>query len=440
MRPVLAVAVLGALACNGGPRSEAPPPAPPPAPEDRVHPRGRPSSMRCGRRRRRAWTCTTSPRCGRGQPPRGRTRSSCIGVSEARYVGALRGTGQLVLLDGEANTIATAKATVDGVSGWTWEGAVAHVVGERSREVHRFVVEGGRDPAQGIVVDRGRPRSARHRGAARRRVRAGGPPSLPPADLRQEEDPRARAVRRLHCRCWPRATPSWPTASCSIASTARRSSTTVRSGGSRPTDPRSPWRGVEDHPLDRSDGSFGYIDSFVFVYEDGKRTAEINVGMEGLVTPKWLRWADPDTIEVAGYGSPLAARIRDGKVTTIAVPPGITSVAGSLSAGARGEPTARRVGRARRRRARARLPRRPAAHAGAPGRGARVHHADGSGGRRDGQAEPLHLRDVPLRGHGRRSHPSHGPRRRAGDDENSARAVREPAPLHAGRSTARRRR
>jgi predicted small lipoprotein YifL len=56
--------------------------------------------------------------------------------------------------------------------------------------------------------------------------------------------------------------------------------------------------GIEDRPLDRSvKGSFGFIDSFAFVYRvpppstinsDPLRLAAVNVGEHHLVTPKWI--------------------------------------------------------------------------------------------------------------------------------------------------------
>ncbi len=70
--------------------------------------------------------------------------------------------------------------------------------------------------------------------------------------------------------------------------------------------------GVEDHPLDRRGGSFGYIDSFVFLYRlssgarAAERVGEINVSAEGVVTPKALllrESKDALTAWTAGYGS-----------------------------------------------------------------------------------------------------------------------------------------
>jgi hypothetical protein len=68
--------------------------------------------------------------------------------------------------------------------------------------------------------------------------------------------------------------------------------------------------GVEDHPLDRTIGAFGYIDSFLFLYRlDGKspearREAAINLSELGVVTPKAIMLRDgPPAVIVTGYGS-----------------------------------------------------------------------------------------------------------------------------------------
>lgn len=71
--------------------------------------------------------------------------------------------------------------------------------------------------------------------------------------------------------------------------------------------------GIEDHPLDRSDGGFGYIDSFVWIYAlrsdaDGQwhatEAAALNVSQHGVVTPKWSRWrGDAVQLYVGGYAS-----------------------------------------------------------------------------------------------------------------------------------------
>ncbi|KIG18358.1 hypothetical protein DB30_00643 [Enhygromyxa salina] len=79
--------------------------------------------------------------------------------------------------------------------------------------------------------------------------------------------------------------------------------------------------GVEDHPLERRDGGFGYIDSFVFVYalrESGvERLTSVNVSELGVVTPKWSRWrinaSDPTptpALQLAGYATPDLLTLR----------------------------------------------------------------------------------------------------------------------------------
>jgi hypothetical protein len=69
--------------------------------------------------------------------------------------------------------------------------------------------------------------------------------------------------------------------------------------------------GVEDHPLDRTQGSFGFIDSFATVYRiDGAsvtKVTDVNVSEMAIVTPKAvkLQKTGRGTIDlaVAGYGS-----------------------------------------------------------------------------------------------------------------------------------------
>jgi hypothetical protein len=100
--------------------------------------------------------------------------------------------------------------------------------------------------------------------------------------------------------------------------------------------------GVEDHPLDRSDGSFGFIDSFVTLYElDGstlavERRRDVNAGELGVVTPKWID-VDVDRhgaieIEAVGFATDVLVTLRwpEGEetavVSTAALAPGIVSL------------------------------------------------------------------------------------------------------------------
>jgi hypothetical protein len=68
--------------------------------------------------------------------------------------------------------------------------------------------------------------------------------------------------------------------------------------------------GVEDHPLDRTVGAFGYVDSFLYLYgvdfgrKEAVRQAAVNLSELGVVTPKALTLqASPARVTVTGYGS-----------------------------------------------------------------------------------------------------------------------------------------
>jgi hypothetical protein len=71
--------------------------------------------------------------------------------------------------------------------------------------------------------------------------------------------------------------------------------------------------GVEDHPLEREDGGFGYIDSYLYLYKlapgatQPARLAAINTSALGVITPKWvaIRTGDAGAVSVtaAGYAS-----------------------------------------------------------------------------------------------------------------------------------------
>ena len=98
--------------------------------------------------------------------------------------------------------------------------------------------------------------------------------------------------------------------------------------------------GVEDHPLEREDGGFGYIDSFVYLYRlapgaaQPSRLVAINTSALGVVTPKWVavRAGEAGAISVmaAGYaGASLATMTWPGgdftappRIEQTAIPPG----------------------------------------------------------------------------------------------------------------------
>jgi hypothetical protein len=67
---------------------------------------------------------------------------------------------------------------------------------------------------------------------------------------------------------------------------------------------------AEDHPLDRTIGAFGYVDSFLYLYavdlDTGRATREaaVNLGERGVVVPKALLFSGSTRIaRVAGYGT-----------------------------------------------------------------------------------------------------------------------------------------
>jgi hypothetical protein len=109
--------------------------------------------------------------------------------------------------------------------------------------------------------------------------------------------------------------------------------------------------GVEDRPLDRTDGAFGYIDSYVFVYEVKPTEAPVpkhrqTIGHE-IVTPKRVRWASREATKatITGYGSDIAMEVTwpsygaaDVRMATRHVAPGITDFVGTLDRGIMASP------------------------------------------------------------------------------------------------------
>lgn len=98
--------------------------------------------------------------------------------------------------------------------------------------------------------------------------------------------------------------------------------------------------GVEDKQLDRSDGSFGWVDSYAFVQRVTRcgeklcfeQVAAIDVGEHGVVTPKWIdlrRVAGRTMLTVTGYGAPTMLQVeldeqgKPGVVDTRTVVPGL---------------------------------------------------------------------------------------------------------------------
>lgn len=96
--------------------------------------------------------------------------------------------------------------------------------------------------------------------------------------------------------------------------------------------------GVEDHPLDRTVGAFGYVDSFLYLYRQegpgrpATRLAAVDVSDHGVVVPKALTLAISGAhpvARVAGYGSDRWLEVRfDGRpsVASGALVPGTSAV------------------------------------------------------------------------------------------------------------------
>lgn len=94
---------------------------------------------------------------------------------------------------------------------------------------------------------------------------------------------------------------------------------------------------VEDHPLDRSGGEFGFVDSYLYVYDlpfrgnvPPRRVATLNLSALGVITPKALQFSD-GMITVTAFGSERLLRLTaegdDVSVaTSTSVPAGTTDL------------------------------------------------------------------------------------------------------------------
>ncbi len=74
--------------------------------------------------------------------------------------------------------------------------------------------------------------------------------------------------------------------------------------------------GVEDQPLDRADGAFGFVDSFLYLYEVRDKSAELvrikNLSEVDVVVPKALKLSvapDGVQVQVTGYGGEHAVSL-----------------------------------------------------------------------------------------------------------------------------------
>lgn len=95
--------------------------------------------------------------------------------------------------------------------------------------------------------------------------------------------------------------------------------------------------GVEDHPLDRRQGFFGYVDSFVYGYRYANGALRprfaLNVSEHGLIVPKAVA-ISKDEVLVTSYGGTKALRVsREGRVLAqFDYPPGATALADGVAA------------------------------------------------------------------------------------------------------------
>ncbi|HEU4406739.1 MAG TPA: hypothetical protein VFS43_15840 [Polyangiaceae bacterium] len=267
------------------------------------------------------------------------------GGGAARFAGILRGRDAIVLLDAALAEIARAPAPPSPTGLAVGAGGELFVAGEQSNEIWRYRVEGdaplpaGRlaiEGAHGLrdvaaagdivyalddregrlfalelrpgVEERGKGRGGERGGplAPGAGERGGGPlapgagerrvlnPGRGPFRIAREGDrlivdcllDHALVIYRLDARGLPRGEgavtirhdgPIW-----GFDAVTQGGALFVVAGG------------VEDRPLDRSGGSFGFIDSFAFLYrvapgdDRAERLAAINVSAEGVITPKAL--------------------------------------------------------------------------------------------------------------------------------------------------------
>ncbi len=288
----------------------------------------------------------------RGRPPARWTDASgpdpmAIRRVEGRTVGLLRNPGALVVLDDAGAERSRTPAPADA-TGWSWRGTQVDVVGEGEGVVRTYSLgpEGFTQIAVSEVDAAGlraiahgpdgvRFLADRHRG----RILALGADGL------------TRTIDACPGALDVQVHGAWLLANCLLAHEVRAypltsrgpdvdAVVTVRHDGpvwamdARVAGPGLDLAlgGVEDHPLERRDGTFGYIDSFVYFVDvtpaDATRRSAVNVSALGVVTPKAVAWAD-GTLWVSGAGSDTLVAL-DGTQGAVlerhAVPAGLTAL------------------------------------------------------------------------------------------------------------------
>jgi len=261
------------------------------------------------------------------------------GLPDGRLLGLLRGKGELLLLDAELVTLARARAPARASALVAGSPALAFAAGELEGRVYRYQLGDGLRLKDTIEVP----------GLHSLRALAYGPPDVlyaasqespelfvvsgasGPEPVVQRLGQLGRSPERLA------VAGRYLVASClldhslvllELDASGRPSGQSWRAVLDGPLwgFAAASWgrgvliaaSGVEDHPLDRRIGSFGYIDSFLYVYElrarDGlQRRLAIDTSEHGVLTGRAVSLdvsgAAP-TIVVQGYGSPRTLRAR----------------------------------------------------------------------------------------------------------------------------------
>lgn len=269
------------------------------------------------------------------------------GTGRARFVGLLRGLSAVVLLDDELAEVARAPAPA-GAMGLAVSDDAIVVAGELSPELRVFAVERGEQLALKSTLRV--PDADGFRAVA-----------IQPDGTLGAVDPRAERLRSLAASQWRRAAGTQDVVAAAtpicrgafevvaapgafvVACSSGHAVDVVRAGRPDSAPVRinldGPFFGVtaaalspsvltvaagavEDHPLDRTQGSFGFVDSFVYVARVDLATGgvtrrlSINVSELGIVTPKVLHLSpSKDELQVAGYGTPdiVTLALSDGR-------------------------------------------------------------------------------------------------------------------------------
>ncbi|HEX3764211.1 MAG TPA: hypothetical protein VHW23_36205 [Kofleriaceae bacterium] len=301
-------------------------------------------------------------------------------LPDGRAVGVLRGESAVVVLDQAGAAVARAREPISPGGLAVSPAGDILVVGERARGVIQYRMFGNRlvrlatlpvdalglrdvalapDGNTAYVVEE---RDGRLLAVSLARGRGDGQPDRGPADAAMLRATGVRELSRCHGPIQVAAVAGDVMVDCLLdhAIEIRRPDGTV----ARIVHDGPIWRfaaraepdgglliaagGVEDHPLEREDGGFGYIDSFVYLYRLAPdatapvRLAAINSSELGVVTPRWIELgsapgsagAGAVTVTAAGYATPNVVTLtwRGGftarpEVATTELVPGITAAA-----------------------------------------------------------------------------------------------------------------